>query len=655
MATPQKNPSNKKKSTLTLVAAFAVVAGVGYWAYSDRQSSAYEREFKTFGIPYSEFIDQAQQGKIYSLTMKGQQVRGETIDKKIFITHVPESADKFMDRMIDGGVKVTSLPADVPKSGGGGFGGGIMMMLLMSIIPVGLLIGFMYWMSKKQQGGGAGGLTNLSKSKARLIDAKDCHTRFSDVAGVDEAKADLEEIVDFMKNPTQYRKLGAKIPRGALLVGPPGTGKTLLAKAVAGEAGVSFYTVSGSDFDESLVGVGAARVKAMFDDAKKHAPCIIFIDEIDSIGRKRGGMNDDGKTINQLLAQMDGFETGEDIIVLAATNRVDTLDDALKRPGRFDRQVHVGLPDLAGRVQILKTHMRTVPLDTDVDASVIARGVPGFSGADLAGLVNEAALTAARRKGSVVSAADFEQARDRIIMGAERKGLVMTDEEKRLTAYHEAGHALCALHSPGADPIHKATIIPRGGALGMVMQLPEGDRVSLNRQQAHARLIVCFGGRVAEEMIFGHEKVTSGASGDIQAATDMAERMVQDWGLSDKAGTVRYSAGRSEQMMGVVGRSKNMSEVTSLMLDQEIRELIDGGKVGAEQILTDYRDQLENIAQALLQYETLSGSEISIVAKGGTLTRDPVDPAPDEAPKTSNPRHPKPPHPANNNDNIRPL
>ncbi|AEP10770.1 ATP-dependent zinc metalloprotease FtsH [Micavibrio aeruginosavorus] len=663
MAAPQKNPNaKKKKNTIALAVAFAMVAGVGYWAYSDRQQSNYDREFKAFGMSYSEFIERARQGQIYSVDVQGQNARIQTIDKKTYITHIYESPDTFMRRMEESGVDVTSKPAPQPSSGGGGFGGGgFMMMLMLSIIPVGLLIGFMYWMQKKQQkqmGGGQGPANGFGKSKAKMIKPEECKVRFTDVAGIDEAKTELMEMVDFLKNPEKYKRLGGKIPHGALLVGPPGTGKTLMAQAVAGEAGVPFFTVSGSEFVEMFVGVGASRVRDLFAEAKKNAPCIVFIDEIDALGRARGngaggGHQESESTLNQLLVEMNGFEDNQGIIVLGATNRAEMLDAALKRPGRFDRQVYVGLPDLSGRVQILKTHMRNVPLDTDVDPRVVARGVPGFSGADLANLVNEAALCAARRDGKLVTATDFEQARDRIIMGAERKGLVMSDEEKSLTAYHEAGHALCALHSPGADPIHKATIIPRGGALGMVMQLPDGDRVSLNRQQAHARLAVCFGGRVAEEMVFGHDKVTSGASGDIQAATDMAERMVQDWGLSDKAGTVRYSAGRGEQMMGVVGRSKNMSEITSLMLDQEIRELIDSGKVRAEQILTDHRDQLENIAQALLKYETLSGSEIAAVAQGKPLSRDPIDPAPDETPRTINANDAQPPHPANNNE-MRP-
>ncbi|AGH99196.1 ATP-dependent zinc metalloprotease FtsH [Micavibrio aeruginosavorus] len=618
-----------------LVAAFAVAVHLIMKTDASEQTTRPSAEHK----PYTQFIDMALRGDFEEIELRGQdgrEVRALDSNGTLIVSRIPVN-ENIMNRLYGERVDVVDLSArDKPQEAG------FMSRLFLTLLPAALLIGFMMFMMRggmKGPGGGGGGGGLLGgKSMVKKFNARDCDVRFEDVAGIDEAKAELMEMVDFLKSPGKYTRLGAKIPRGALLVGPPGTGKTLMAKAVAGEAGVPFLSQSGSEFVEMFVGRGAARVRELFEEAKKSAPCIIFIDEIDAVGRQRGGGvgggNDEREqTLNQLLVEMDGFDGTEGIIILAATNRADILDAALKRPGRFDRQVHVGLPDLSGRVRILQTHLRNKPIAPDVDVKVIARGVPGFSGADLANLANEAALFAARRGDNAITQADFEGAADRIMMGAERKTMIMTEQEKRLTAYHEAGHALCALRAPGADPIHKATIIPRGGALGMVMQLPEGDRVSLTRQQAHARLAVCYGGRVAEEMVFGADKVTTGASGDIQSATAMARAMVEEWGLSDKAGAVLYASSRQEQAMGATGRSRSISEVTSLMLDQEIRELTDLGKVMAEQILTDYRGELENIAEALLKYETLSGSEIKIVAQGGTLTRDPSQPPPDETPK----------------------
>ncbi|WP_435640683.1 ATP-dependent zinc metalloprotease FtsH [Micavibrio aeruginosavorus] len=620
-----------------IAALFAVVAYNIMNSDASEQAARPTAEHKA----YTQFIDMARRGDFEEIQLRGadgREVRALDSNGTLIVSRIPVN-ENIMDRLYGERVDVVDMSArDKPQEAG------IFSRLLFTLLPVALMVGFLMFMMrggmKGPGGGGGGGGGFLSgKSMVKKFNARDCDVRFDDVAGIDEAKAELMEMVDFLKSPGKYTRLGAKIPRGALLVGPPGTGKTLMAKAVAGEAGVPFLSQSGSEFVEMFVGRGAARVRELFEEAKKSAPCIIFIDEIDAVGRQRGaggaggGHDEREQTLNQLLVEMDGFDGTEGIIILAATNRADVLDAALKRPGRFDRQVHVGLPDLSGRVRILQTHLRNKPVADDVSVSVIARGVPGFSGADLANLANEAALCAARRGADAISQADFESAADRIMMGAERKTMIMKDEEKRLTAYHEAGHALCALHAPGADPIHKATIIPRGGALGMVMQLPEGDRVSLTRQQAHARLAVCYGGRVAEEMIFGADKVTTGASGDIQSATGMARAMVEEWGLSDKAGAVLYSASRQEQAMGISGRSKSISEVTSLMLDQEIRELTDMGKVMAEEILFTHRDQLENIAEALLKYETLSGSEIKTVASGGTLTRDPSQPPPDETPK----------------------
>ena len=461
------------------------------------------------------------------------------------------------------------------------------------------------------------------------VEATDSEQRtFTDVAGVDEAKDDLSEIVDFLKDPGKFQKLGGKIPKGALLVGPPGTGKTLLARAVAGEAGVPFFTISGSDFVEMFVGVGASRVRDMFEQAKKNAPCIIFIDEIDAVGRHRGaglgGGNDEREqTLNQLLVEMDGFEANEGIILVAATNRPDVLDPALLRPGRFDRQVVVPNPDVSGREKIIRVHMRNVPLSADVDVRTLARGTPGFSGADLANLVNEAALAAARRNKRMVSMYDFEHAKDKVMMGAERKSMAMSDAEKRNTAYHEGGHALVALTVPGADPVHKATIIPRGRALGMVMQLPEGDRYSMDFQQMTSRLAIMMAGRVAEELIFGKDKVTSGASSDIQAATGLARNMVTRWGFSEAVGTVSYGDNQEEVVLGhSVARTQNVSEDTAQKIDSEVRRLVQGGLDEARRILSERIEDLHKVAKALLEYETLSGDEIIAVMKGVQPKRD---------------------------------
>jgi cell division protease FtsH len=483
-----------------------------------------------------------------------------------------------------------------------------------------------FFMRQMQSGGGRA--MGFGKSKAKLLTERQGRVTFDDVAGVDEAKDDLQEIVEFLRDPQKFQRLGGRIPRGALLVGSPGTGKTLLARAIAGEANVPFFTISGSDFVEMFVGVGASRVRDMFDQAKKNAPCIIFIDEIDAVGRHRGaglgGGNDEREqTLNQLLVEMDGFEANEGIILIAATNRPDVLDPALLRPGRFDRQVVVPLPDVVGREKILRVHCRKVPLAPDVDLRVIARGTPGFSGADLSNLVNEAALLAARRSKRIVTQHEFEDAKDKVMMGAERRSMVMTEEEKRLTAYHEAGHAVVALNVPIHDPIHKATIIPRGRSLGMVLSLPETDRHTYTREWCVSKIAMVFGGREAEILKFGPEKVTNGATSDIQTATRIARSMVMEWGMSEKLGRVRYQANEQEVFLGhSVAQTTNMSDETARLIDGEVRQLIEDGEMTARRILTESREQWEMIAQALLEYETLSGQEIIDLLNGKPPARE---------------------------------
>jgi cell division protease FtsH len=480
----------------------------------------------------------------------------------------------------------------------------------------------------RQMQGGGGRAMGFGKSRAKLLTERHGRVTFEDVAGIDEAKEDLQEIVEFLRDPQKFQRLGGKIPKGALLVGPPGTGKTLLARAIAGEANVPFFTISGSDFVEMFVGVGASRVRDMFEQAKKNAPCIIFIDEIDAVGRHRGaglgGGNDEREqTLNQLLVEMDGFETNEGVILIAATNRPDVLDPALLRPGRFDRQIVVPNPDINGREKILKVHMKKVPLAPDVNANVIARGTPGFSGADLANLVNEAALLAARRNKRLVTMRELEEAKDKVMMGAERKSMAITEDEKRKTAYHEAGHALVSVHCAASDPIHKATIIPRGRALGMVMRLPERDSYSYARDKMYANLAVAMGGRVAEEIILGYDKVTSGASGDIQMATSLARSMVTKWGMSDKLGPLLYAQNEEEVFLGhSVARTQNVSEATAQIIDQEIRRLVEEALEKARKILTENLEDLHKIAQALLEFETLSGDEIQALLRGEKIVRE---------------------------------
>ena len=601
------------KSILIWLTIAAVIAG-GYSMMNGANSRNNARQ-----IAYSEFVTDAKTDKIKDAVLQGDTVLGNYKDGQKFTTLKPAGAD-VATLLLNNNIRVNVKPQE---SGFGGIFG-----ILLSWFPMLLLIGVWIFFMRQMQGKGGGGAMGFGKSRAKMLTEKTGRVVFDDVAGIEEAKEELQEIVEFLKDPQKFQRLGGKIPKGALLIGPPGTGKTLVARAVAGEAGVPFFTISGSDFVEMFVGVGASRVRDMFEQAKKSAPCIIFIDEIDAVGRHRGagmgGGNDEREqTLNQLLVEMDGFESSEGVILSAATNRPDVLDPALLRPGRFDRQITVPNPDITGREKILKVHMKKVPLDKDVDAKTLARGTPGFSGADLANLVNEAALLAARKGKRNVDMHCFEQAKDKVMMGTERRTLVMTEDEKRLTAYHEAGHALIAIHEPASDPIHKATIIPRGRALGMVMRLPEGDRVSLALEKLKADLAVAMGGRVAEELIFGREKVTTGASSDIQMATNIAQRMVTEWGMSEKVGTIRYSlSDREEAMMGYASSNgKAMSDNTAQIVDEEIRRIIDEAYQRATYVLTTYRDELEALAKALLEYETLSGDEIKIVAKGGKIDR----------------------------------
>ncbi len=570
-------------------------------------------------MAYSDFMAEAAGGRISDVLIKGQKVTGHyTGTGKEFSVMIPND-ENIVERLSGTGVRITAEEVDPEKISALG--------IFLSWFPMLLLIGVWIFFMRQMQSKGGGGALGFGKSRARMLTEANGRVTFEDVAGIEEAKVELEEIVDFLKDPQKFQRLGGKIPRGALLVGSPGTGKTLIARAVAGEANVPFFTISGSDFVEMFVGVGASRVRDMFEQAKKNAPCIIFIDEIDAVGRHRGaglgGGNDEREqTLNQLLVEMDGFEANEGVIILAATNRPDVLDPALLRPGRFDRQIVVPLPDVKGREKILGVHMKKVPLAKNVEPLVIARGTPGFSGADLANLVNEAALLAARRSKRVVGMEDFEEAKDKVMMGAERKSMVMSDKEKKLTAYHEAGHAVVAVHLEESDPVHKATIIPRGRALGMVMRLPEGDRVSMTRAKLKADLAVAMGGRLAEEIIFGYDQVTTGASSDISMATNMARRMVTEWGMSDKLGPLRYTSDQEEVFLGhSVSQSKNMSDDTALIVDQEVRLIVEEGYTKAKEILTTYIDQLHSLAKALLEYETLTGDEIRGLLRGEPIIR----------------------------------
>ena len=574
-------------------------------------------------INFSQFVAEVEAGNVEEVVISGDSITGKFADGRRFSSYAPPNDPTLINRLTERGVSITAKPdtSNAPTIWG----------ILLSWFPMLLLIGvWVFFMRQMQSGGGKA--MGFGKSKAKLLNEAHGRVTFEDVAGIDEAKDDLQEIVEFLKDPGKFQKLGGRIPKGALLVGPPGTGKTLLARAIAGEANVPFFSISGSDFVEMFVGVGASRVRDMFEQAKSNAPCIIFIDEIDAVGRHRGaglgGGNDEREqTLNQLLVEMDGFEANEGIILIAATNRPDVLDPALLRPGRFDRQVVVPNPDIIGRERILQVHMKKVPLASDVDARTIARGTPGFSGADLANLVNEAALLAARRNKRTVAMAEFEDAKDKVMMGAERRSMVMSDEERKLTAYHEGGHALVALNLEASDPIHKATIIPRGRALGMVMRLPERDQLSVTRAKMKADLAVAMGGRIAEEVIFGHEKVTSGASSDIQMATNMAKAMVTQFGMSDELGPLAYGDNEQEVFLGhSVTRTQNTSDETQSKIDSETRKFVDEGYKKAESIIRENIDDLHIIANGLLEYETLSGDEIEALLKGDPPHRpEPTD------------------------------
>ena len=561
---------------------------------------------KINNIAFSEFMSEVDSGRIVKVEIQGNNIKGLMSDGSNFSTYspnYPNLVEKLSEKEIS--IVATPIEAKMPSLLG----------ILLSWFPMLLLIGVWVFFMRQMQGG-KGGAMGFGKSKAKLLTEAQGKVTFNDVAGVEEAKEEVEEIVEFLKDPKKFSRLGGKIPKGALLIGPPGTGKTLLAKAIAGEANVPFFSISGSDFVEMFVGVGASRVRDMFEQGKKHSPCIIFVDEIDAVGRSRGaglgGGNDEREqTLNQLLVEMDGFETNEGIILIAATSRPDVLDPALLRPGRFDRQVVVGNPDIIGREAILKVHIKKITIGPDVKLRVIARGTPGFSGADLANLVNESALLAARKNKRVVTMSDIEEAKDKVMMGAERRSMVMTEDEKKLTAYHEGGHAIVALNEKASDPIHKATIIPRGRALGMVMRLPERDQLSITREKMHSDIAVAMGGRIAEEIIFGHDKVTSGASSDIEMVTRMAKNMVTKWGMSKELGTIAFGENEEEIFLGrSVTQTQNMSEETAKKVDSEIKKIVDTGYERAKTVLTEKIDDLHKIAKALLMYETLSGDEI---------------------------------------------
>jgi cell division protease FtsH len=569
-------------------------------------------------IAFSQLLNEVELGHVREVTISGNEITGHFTDNRAFATYAPNDPT-LVQNLYKKNVAITAKPPSESTNW--------LMTLLVNALPLIAIFGIWIFLSRQMQGAG-GKAMGFGKSKARLLTEAQGRVTFEDVAGVDEAKDDLKEIVEFLRDPQRFQRLGGRIPRGVLLVGPPGTGKTLLARAIAGEANVPFFTISGSDFVEMFVGVGASRVRDMFEQAKKNSPCIVFIDEIDAVGRHRGaglgGGNDEREqTLNQLLVEMDGFEPNESIILIAATNRPDVLDPALLRPGRFDRQIVVANPDIVGRERILKVHVRKVPLAPDVDLKLVARGTPGFSGADLMNLVNEAALLAARRGKRVVTMSEFEDAKDKIMMGAERRTMVMTEQEKMLTAYHEGGHAIVALNVVATDPVHKATIIPRGRALGMVMQLPERDKLSMSYEQMTSRLAICMGGRVSEELVFGKDKITSGAQSDIEQATKLARAMVTRWGFSDELGTVAYGDNQDEVFLGYsIGRQQTISEATAQKIDAEVRRLVEAGLSEARRIITEKRQDLETLAKGLLEYETLTGEEIVELLKGNPPVRD---------------------------------
>lgn len=599
---------NDVAKNLILWVVIAVVLLSVFQNFGDRSTSG-----RT--MIYSEFLSQVRAGQISEVLIEGQQITGKLISGSTFSTYSPETNNSpLIGDLEKAGVQIMSKPPEQPS---------LLAHMFISWFPFIVLIGLWIFFMRQMQGGGGGrGAMSFGKSKARLLGEDQVNITFNDVAGVDEAKEDVAELVEFLSDPAKFQKLGGKIPRGVLLIGSPGTGKTLLAKAIAGEAKVPFFTISGSDFVEMFVGVGASRVRDMFEQAKKHSPCIIFIDEIDAVGRHRGaglggGHDEREQTLNQLLVEMDGFEGNEGVIVIAATNRPDVLDPALLRPGRFDRQVVVPLPDVRGRAHILKVHMRKVPCADNVDSMVIARGTPGFSGADLANLVNEAALFAARGNKKLVSMAEFERAKDKIMMGAERRSMIMKDEEKKLTAYHEAGHAIVGRLVPEHDPVYKVSIIPRGRALGVTMFLPEDDRYSYSRKHLESQISSLFGGRIAEQLIFGEDAVTTGASNDIERATELARNMVTKWGLSNRMGPLTYSEEEGEVFLGrSVTKTKTVSDETAHAIDSEIRGIIDRNYQRALDILTENTDKLHKMTDALMKYETIDQSQIDSIMEG---------------------------------------
>jgi cell division protease FtsH len=588
------------------------------------------RQAAQSSMDYSQFLEEVKQGHVSKVIIQGRTLEATTADGRKITSYAPPDLWMVSD-LLKNNVKVVAKPEEEQS---------FLMSIFVSWFPMLLLIGVWIFFMRQMQGGGRGGAFSFGKSKARMLDENNNTVTFADVAGCEEAKEEVSELVDFLRDPSKFQKLGGRIPRGVLMVGSPGTGKTLLARAIAGEAKVPFFSISGSDFVEMFVGVGAARVRDMFEQAKKASPCIIFIDEIDAVGRQRGaglgGGNDEREqTLNQLLVEMDGFEASVGVIVIAATNRPDVLDPALLRPGRFDRQVVVPLPDIRGREQILKVHMRKVPLGTDVDALVLARGTPGFSGADLANLVNEAALFAARSSKRLVDMEDFERAKDKIFMGAERRSMVMTEDERRATAYHESGHAVVAKSLPGTDPVHKVTIVPRGRALGVTWQLPERDRLSHYKDQMLNEISIMFGGRIAEDL-FVH-RISTGASNDFQRATDLARRMVTQWGMSDVLGPMVYGEEEGEIFLGrSVTTHKNMSEATMQQVDRELRRIIDEQYALAQRILEESRDKVEAMTAALMEWETIDADQINDIMEG----KKPRPPKPSSAPPKSTPDKP---------------
>jgi cell division protease FtsH len=606
---PQGNPLMKNMAIwAAVIVAFLLIASIFNNGAAEPSK----------GMSYSGFVDKVEAGEVASVAIAPDKITGKLSSGDMFTTLPVPGDTNLLPLLREKKVEVQGKQEDQPS---------LLLIFIYQALPFLLILGIAFFVLRQMQKGSGSGAMGFGKSKAKLLTEKHGKVTFQDVAGIDEAREELEEIVEFLRDPHKFSRLGGKIPKGALLVGSPGTGKTLLARAIAGEAGVPFFSISGSDFVEMFVGVGASRVRDMFEQAKKNAPCIVFIDEIDAVGRSRGAglgnQNDEREqTLNQLLVEMDGFEANEGIIIVAATNRPDVLDPALLRPGRFDRQVTVPLPDIDGREKILGVHIKKVPIAPDVDIRSIARGTPGFSGAELANIVNEAALLAARLGKRLVAMAQFEAAKDKVMMGTEWKSLSMTDEEKKMTAFHEAGHALVAMYEPASDPIHKATIIPRGRALGMVVRLPERDSYSYHRDAMYANLSIAMGGRVAEEIIFGHDKVSSGASGDIQQATKLARSMVTQWGMSEALGPIQYEE-QQESYLGYGGpQRKAMSGETAMLIDAEIRKLVDGGYDRAKMLLKKHKKQLELLANALLEFETLSGDEIKQLLATGKFNRD---------------------------------